>query len=307
MKGSQSLEKVKYSLFVLLGGFSYGLLSTVIKLGFLDGFSIQELVGGQYLFGWVGLGMVVLLFSRKRVTGKQLLTLLLVGTTMSMTGIFYGYAVEELSASIAVVFLFQFTWMGVVLEAIIARTFPSRGKVIAVLILFAGTLLAGGLFEGLAHNFTIIGIVFGLLAACSFTLFIFVSGRVATDVPSYTKSFFMTTGAVIIICMVFPPTFLANGVLQSGLWKYALFLGVFGVVIPTICFAIGTPKVGTGLGTILGAIELPTAIVASITLVHEVVSTMQWMGIVLILVGIILPQFIEMRKAKERERLNIAA
>ena len=50
-------------------------------------------------------------------------------------------------------------------------------------------------------------------------------------------------------------------------------------------FSIGVPKVG--LGTILGAAELPTAIIASITLVHEVVTVMQWIGIIFILLGIL--------------------
>ncbi|MGC4377650.1 DMT family transporter [Fictibacillus sp. Mic-4] len=296
------MGKLKYSLLVLLGGFSYGLLSTVIKLGFVDGFSIQELIGGQYLFGWFGLLFIVLFFSRHQVSKKQLFTLLAVGTTMSMTGICYGFAVEKLSASIAVVFLFQFTWIGVLIEAIANKAFPGHDKILSIIILFIGTLLAGGLLEGLAKNFSISGMLFGLLAAVSFAFYIFASGRVATNVPTYTKSFFMTTGASVIICIVFPPTFLTNGVLQAGLWKYGLFLGLFGVIIPIVCFSIGMPKIDTGIGTILGAFELPTAIVASITFLNEAVSALQWAGIVLILIGIITPHYLSLRKDGQKRR-----
>ncbi|MBO1580336.1 DMT family transporter [Bacillus sp. XF8] len=294
------MEKFKFSLLVLFGACSYGVLSTIFKLGFMNGFSAHELLGGQYVFGWIGLLLLVLFFSRHKVSKKQALSLLAVGTTMSMTGIFYAISVEELPASIAVVLLFQFTWIGVVIEAIANKTLPSREKVISIIILFAGTLFAGGVFEGLGQNFSTKGIIFGLLAAVSFSFYIFASGRVATNVPPYTKSFLMTTSATLIVCLIFPPTFLTDGALQAGLWKYAFFLGFFGVVVPVICFSIGVPKVGTGLGTILGAAELPTAIIASITLVHEVVSPLQWFGIVCILLGIFTPQILTARKEKKQ-------
>ena len=118
------MEKFKYSLLVLFGACSYGVLSTIFKLGFINGFSAHQLLGGQYVFGWIGLLLLVLFASRHKVT-KAIFSLLTVGTTMSMTGIFYAISVEELPASIAVVLLFQFTWIGVVIEAIANRTFQA--------------------------------------------------------------------------------------------------------------------------------------------------------------------------------------
>lgn len=91
-----SMEKFKYSLLVLFGACSYGVLSTIFKLGFINGFSAHQLLGGQYVFGWIGLLLLVLFASRHKVTKKQFFSLLTVGTTMSMTGIFYAISVEEL-------------------------------------------------------------------------------------------------------------------------------------------------------------------------------------------------------------------
>ncbi|MBG9689734.1 DMT family transporter [Lysinibacillus sp. fkY74-1] len=298
------MNKLKFSLVVLLGACSYGVLSSILKVGFSNGYTFPQLLGGQYVFGWFGLLILVLTFSRYKVSLKNIVSLLAVGTTMSLTSIFYGFSVKELPASIAIVLLFQFTWMGVLIEAIINKSFPSREKVLSIIILFVGTMLAGGVFEGLGQQLSLKGILFGLLAAITFSFYIFASGRVSTEVPIYSKSFLMTTSATLFVCIMFPPTYLMDGTLQAGLWKYALILGFFGVVIPVICFSIGIPKVGTGLGTILGAVELPTAVIASITLVHEVVSLLQWLGIVCILLGIFIPQMLNVRKERQLARFS---
>ena len=62
------MEKFKYSLLVLFGACSYGVLSTIFKLGFINGFSAHQLLGGQYVFGWIGLLLLVLFVSRHKVT-----------------------------------------------------------------------------------------------------------------------------------------------------------------------------------------------------------------------------------------------
>ncbi|EFU42698.1 hypothetical protein PVOR_07585 [Paenibacillus vortex V453] len=289
---TMNMRLLKYALLVFLGACSYGSLSTIIKLGMKDGFSMQQLVGSQYFFGWVMLLLLVLLFSRKKLGMKLGLSLLVAGITISLTGIFYGFAVEELPASIAIVLLFQFTWIGVILEAIVDRKFPSREKCISMLILLIGTILAGGILEPSVGGITAKGVIFGLMSAVSFAFYIFVSGRVATQVPAVNKSLYMTTSALIIILMVFSPSFIYDGAIPDGLWKFGLPLGLLGIVIPVLFFSIGVPKLGSGLGAILGAAELPAAVVASVLILHEEVSLLRWVGIIVVLLGIATPQLL---------------
>ena len=116
------MEKFKYSLLVLFGACGYGILSTIFKLGFINGFSAHQLLGGQYVFGWIGLFLLVLFFSRHKVT-KTILFITNRRNNNEYDWDFYAISVEELPASIAVVLLFQFTWIGVIIEAIANRTF----------------------------------------------------------------------------------------------------------------------------------------------------------------------------------------
>lgn len=78
---------LRYSLLVLLGACSYGILAILLSLHMQKDFHL-EVIGGQYLFGWIILLAITLLFSRHRVPLKQALLLFVAGTSASFTGIF---------------------------------------------------------------------------------------------------------------------------------------------------------------------------------------------------------------------------
>jgi drug/metabolite transporter (DMT)-like permease len=248
------------------------------------------LLNSQYFFGWCLMLTFVPFFEVKRLSLKSCGGVLLVGLSICLTSIFYGIAVERLPASIAIVLLFQFIWIGVILEAITRRVFPEKSKIIALVILLAGTLLASGVFQNSNKGeITTIGIVYGLLSAFFFALYIYLSGRVLTDVSAIKRSFYITMSIMIFLLIIYSPSFLFSGAISEGLWKYGILLGVFGTMIPITFFAIGIPKVGVGMGTILGGAELPAAVIAAQIILKEEVLLLQWVGILLILVGIILP------------------
>ncbi|MDQ0245361.1 drug/metabolite transporter (DMT)-like permease [Bacillus fengqiuensis] len=280
-----------YIVLVFLGACSYGILSTFVKLAYAKGFLASEVIGSQLFFGCLMLWCGVLFFSRVKVNGKSILKLMLVGLTVCTTSIFYYVSLQTIPASIAIVLLFQFTWIGVVLEAIVERAFPSREKLVSIGILTAGTLLAGAVFEQGESNLDIRGVMFGLSSALSFALFIFFSGRVSVQIPSLNRSAFIATGSLISAFLILRPSFLVDGTLQEGLWVYGLLLGLFGLFIPTLFFAMGVPKIGSGLGTIVGAAELPMAVFMSSVVLGETVTPLQWGGVVLILFGIAFPQW----------------
>ena len=99
----------------------------------------------------------------------------------------------------------------------------------------------------------------------------------------------MTTGAALLIFIVLQPEFLINGALNNGLLKYGLIMGFFGSLVPPLLFNIGMPKIGSGLGTILSASELPTAVLMSTLVLHETVTFSKWIGVIVILLGIAYP------------------
>lgn len=279
-----------YAFLVFLGGAFYGILSTIVKFAYAAGYTVNQVIGAQFFFGFLMQTIIVLLFSRKRVSLKQAGLLMLVGTTMSGTGIFYGASLVTVPASIAIVLLFQFTWIGIIIEAITNRKLPSKGKVISIIVLLIGTLLSANVINGEFGTLNVWGVVLGLLSAVTYSLFIFVSGKVATDVPAFNRTMLMSMGGMLLVFAIYPPTFLIDGSLFDGLWKYGVPLALVGTVISSTLLMIGAPKVGPGLASILTSAELPVAVVSSALVLQEAVSALQWLGVVLIFVGIAIPQ-----------------
>ncbi|MBW7455037.1 DMT family transporter [Paenibacillus sepulcri] len=298
----------KYILFVLAGACSFGLLSTFVKKAYEIGFNVGDVVGSQNLFGVIMLWILVFVTAnsarqpaashRFKVTWRQALSLMAVGTTTGLTGMLYYSALQHISASFAIILLFQFTWMGILLEAAVERKRPGKDKILSLIILFVGIIMASGYLGGSQEAVSWIGVVLGLLAAVAYALFIWFSGKTAKQVDPITRSAIMLSGSFILAMLVFPPHFLINGSLHHGLVPWALLLALFGIVIPPLFYAIGVPRVGGGLATILSAAELPTAVMMSYIVLNESVNWLQWLGVGITMFGIALPEFMKRKKVQ---------
>ncbi|WP_213527218.1 EamA family transporter [Paenibacillus sp. J31TS4] len=302
---------MRYAVLVFLGACSYGILSTFVKIAYDRGFTVDEVSGSQMLLGVLLMWTVALIARRRggavaggtpkqRPTVRETLLLLAVGCATGMTGMLYYNSLQHVPASVGILLLFQFTWMGVLLEALLTRTLPGKDKLLSLLLLLAGTVLAGNILSQGAASYPLKGVLLGLLAALTYTLFIVFSGRTATRLPSLTRSAIMTTGGALTVMLVYPPVFLTNGALLNGLLPFSLLLALFGAIIPTLFFAIGVPHIGGGLATILSAAELPTAVFMSGFVLREHVSGLQWIGVAVILAGIAYPEWRRMRALRNQ-------
>ena len=293
---------------VLLGACSYGVLSIFMKHAFQLGFTPFEMSGSQLIFGGLIMTVMAIFFSKQRFSFKYLLLLAPASLMMASTSLFYHQAVSRVSASLAIVLLFQFTWIGVLLEAIVDRKWPTAEKWVSLVMLGAGTVLASGLGESGIQSVDMVGLIFGLMSGATFALVIFFSGRILPGMDPYLRSAISISMAALMLSIVYPPTFLVNGQLLQGLLPLGLLVAIFGSVIPIFCLAVGVPRIGNGLATILSAVELPTVVLLSSFVLQETVSLPQWGGVFMILAAICVPQ-VKWRKlfspshALEQERM----
>lgn len=285
-------DRFKASMLVLLGAASFGILSTFVKLAYNHGFTPGEVTGSQVLIGLVAMWLISLPYWRKikQMSKRAVFKLIGSGLFTGLTGVFYYYSLQTLDASFAVLLLFQFTWMGLLMDWLLHGKAPGRFQVAGVAVILAGTVLSSGLWMGTTKSIQVSGVGLGLLAAASYTLFIYFSGKVAVEVPTLLRSSWMVTGAAIVVSLIYPPQFLWNGSLAEGLWLWGGILALFGMILPPYLFAKGAPHLDTGMAAILGAIELPVVIFVSGLLLEERTGWVQWLGISLIFAGIVVSE-----------------
>lgn len=279
-----------YPVMVVVAASCYGVLSTIIKVAMENGFTAAEAVTSQYFVGFFLAALLFAVTQRKfpRLRGWKILVLS--GVCTAATGTVYGQSLEYLPASLAVVLLFQFTWIGMFLDCIVKRRRLKRAEVLSLVLLFGGTLLAAGVIDADLSAIAWQGWAWGIGAAFCFSAFMFVNGKKVEDMDTSARLFYVSLFAAIAVGLVQTPEIVWNGQLFSeGLWVYGLLLGFFGIVMPIYFFSIAVPHTGSGLASILSAMELPVAIIASVLILNETLTPLQIVGIGIILVGMVLP------------------
>ena len=282
---------LKGSLLVALGAASYGMLTTFVKMAYAEGYTSHEITFSQMFLGLIGLLIINLLFVKKKSDHsakpevRSILKLMAAGTSLGLTSTFYYLAVKYISVSVGIVLLMQSVWMGVVLEAIMTRKRPSGQKLIAVVAILAGTVLATNLLlDSIEVDWR--GIGWGLLAATSYTVTITTSNQVSLHLPSLQRSLWMMLGGTLTVSILLSP-FLLEQFNADILMKWGLVLALFGTILPPILYTAGMPKINVGLGAIISSIELPAAVLMAYFLINETVNAYQWWGILIILLAVV--------------------
>ncbi|NGF58186.1 EamA family transporter [Parapedobacter sp. SGR-10] len=285
------MERFRGAIAVFIGAASFGILSTFVKLAYAENFTLGEVTGVQVLFGTIILWSLYGLYAFKnkeaypKKTNK--IKILLTGISTGAVSILYYKCVELVPASIAIVLLMQFIWISALIDLVVFKQKPSKKQFWGIAGILLATLLATGVFEASIKTINPWGIVYGMLAAMAYAIFIIVNGKVGNDYPPIQKSALMVTGACIFVFTVLQPAELIFLESDSRIMYYGLLLSLFGTVLPPLLFAYGIPKIGISLGSILSAVELPVAVLMSYTILSEPVSLLQWVGVVGILAVVV--------------------
>jgi drug/metabolite transporter (DMT)-like permease len=304
-------KMLKGIFFVLIGAASYGVLATVVKLAYLEGYNVSQVTFAQYSVGFIVLWLLAFLNRSKQVVKPELtieairndkVKLVAAGTSLGLTGLFYYSSVQTIDVSICIVLLMQSVWMGVVLEGILERAKPRTNKIIAAFFVIIGTIFATDAYSNY-EKLDLAGLIWGMLAALSYTVSLYTANRVGLRLSNPFRSAYMMSGAWLVITIAM--------FLMIDSWPgwevfypWGIYLALFGTIIPPLFLNKGFPLTGIGLGSILVSIEIPISVLMAITFLNESVKGVQIAGILIILLGIVVLNFHHLRSNRDKTSLN---
>lgn len=122
-------DKLKGGIFVFLGACSFGVLSTIVKLAYGEGYNVGQITGTQTMFGALIL-WAIYLFQRRFTNITPILKdtntsskkptpvwkVAVAGSFTGLVGIFYYQSVQLIPASIGIILLMQYLWISILIE-----------------------------------------------------------------------------------------------------------------------------------------------------------------------------------------------
>lgn len=279
---------------VFLAGACYGAMATTYKLAYAAGFTSSQVVAGQ---AWLALLFFAIATAFGRARGRRLTRLSAIqafklmglGVLTCTTSILYCYAMSVLPAPVALTLLFQFTWIGLVIQVISTRRAPHACEMVALAVILVSTVFASGLYGAGLDSLDPAGIACALGAAVSCALFVTFSGKVQVTCSSAQRGLVVMTGAAAL-SLFSCPDFFASGALLQGFAPYAAVAGLFGMFCPVILFGLGAPHLPSGLSTIMASAELPMGLLISMIGLGVPLGIVEWAGVAAILAGVVIAQ-----------------
>lgn len=273
---------------VLCAGASYGLVTPLVKQAVRSGVATSSLSMLQYPAALLFLVVARYLMKSPpmRLRAHLVWPLLAVGVSSAATTICYYQSLKHLPPAMAVLLLFQFSWMLPVMGWLASRRRPSLIEVAAIALIVIGTILA--LSEQFHGPLTTLGMIEGLGAGVSYAFTLFWQARIASDTPVLNSAFLTIVIAALTVFLFYhnpSHLFTQNWSQTVG---YGSVAGIFSLVLPLGLLYLSAPKLGDTLTAILASVELPTALVISLIWLKSSITLFEWLGCMLILGGITL-------------------
>lgn len=280
---------------VFLAAFCFATKGILIKLAYQYPIDSIALLTLRMLFALPFYVALAVRLTRQgppmELTARQWATLFLLGITGYYAASLFNFlGLVYITASLERILLFTYPTFVLLFNAIGFGRRVTRLQVLALVLTYAGILLAfvGNIGATVQKDISL-GTFWVILSGLVYAVYLVGSDRVIARVGSQRFTCYAMMAATVptvVHCAV------QNG-LQLGhyplpVYGLGLGMGVFVTVIPTLMIAEGIKRVGSGNASIIGSVGPVFTIILSTVVLHETISWEQISGTMLVLTGVFL-------------------
>ena len=303
---------VRGYLYIAAATFFWGLSATMGRAVFTGRITIaHHVIGkidpvmiaqGRTTIALLVLGPFLLLRNRGalKVTGAHLAQFFPLGVFgLAASNYFYYLAIERTSVATAIVL--QYVAPVWVLLYMVARKLqrPTLQRVLGVVLAVAGCALAVGLFAGRAGfpwlglsgaHFSTVGVAAAELAAISFAFYNVYAQHLLQTYARWTVLVYALLWSAAFWIVVNPPWKIAAQHYTAGQWAFLAVFSMTSMLVPFSFYFAGLQHLDPTRAVVTSCLEPVFAIVLTALLLGEGVSSIQVVGMVIVLAATMLVQ-----------------
>lgn len=264
----------------MLAAILFGSAGIIIKFAFSEGTDSVDLLILQYIMAVVLMAIFILVRDRNlfKITLKDIYRCAVLGVVgNTFMTVFYYMAFSYLQVSMVAILLYTYPVMVFMYSALFEKTKVNINKTIAMLMAFIGCFLSLG-FPGGMGNLSAKGLMFGLLAAVFFAFMNIYSGMKLSHIDSLAINFYSTAFSLIALIIYKFPMYILRGEVSGKLIFFTLILSLICEIIPLTLLYAAVKKIGSLKTSIIGNLEIPTAMILGFLCFNQHVSLLQICG-----------------------------
>lgn len=199
-----------------------------------------------------------------------------------------------ISASLERLVIFLYPTLVVVLSAIYFKRRITGRVVVALLLSYAGIILVFAHDVNLAQKDIILGGALVFASILAYAIYLIGSGSIIARLGSARFTGYAMTISCAVVGVHFGVVNPVDALIQPiPVYGLALAMAVFATVLPALLLSEGIRRIGVDKTSIIGSIGPVATLVLAYLFLGESMSTMQVLGAVLVLVGVL---YISVRK-----------
>lgn len=283
-------KQLKGILMILAAAICWGVFPSFSRILYAQGMPAMHAIavrafvaGGLYLI----IGLIRGTF--KGLSSKDLPFLCFYGVAAYLsTFLFYALAVKELSAAMAAMLLYTAPAFVILFNRILYKDKITAPKLAALIVTFLGSALVVRIYDPASLSLNFKGILLGLLSGIGYSMLTVIGRKALQKYDSQVSTFVPTIFVSLIMLFVVPPFRIELS--DPVMWLCALGVGVIGSVLPYLLYLGGLSRgVDGGNAVILANAEPVVATICGVLFFHDPLEWVQMLGIVLVILGAILP------------------